>query len=224
MPRYQVSIVERPDAWTPKTPDDVPAEAGKPLEILAEADELFAAVRQAIAYNEKAQQGDRSRWAVVVEPGTVGQRWRNARLCTPLSYKVTSIWWPGGWEPNSPLDVPNCVWKSQGSVDDQRLTYPQALATVRGLNQQSMNHAGAMWYVVVAVENEPVSQTVSYDAGGTETTVEVRRLHLVRPEEGGGRGDCSHCPAHSFQCAQEDWITLEQNLSSTRTRSLQSGS
>lgn len=224
MPRYHVSIVERPAAWTPKTPDDVPAESSRPLETLAETEDLFAAVRRAIEYNDQALHGKKNGWAVVVEPGTVGQKWRNARLCTPLTYKVTSIWWPGGWEPNSPLDVPNCVWKSQGGVDDQRLIYPQALATVRGLNQQGMDHAHAMWYVIVAIENEPVSQAVSYDAAGVETTVEVRRLHVVRPEEGGGRGDCSHCPAHSSRCAQEDWIALEQNLTNTHTRSLRSGS
>jgi hypothetical protein len=224
MPSYQVSIIERSLAWMPKTPDDVPAEPSMPLEVLGESDDLFAAVRQAIQYNEKALEDSLPRWAVVVEPGTVGRKWRSARLCTPLCYKVTSIWWPVGWEPNSPLDVPNCVWKSQGDVDDQRLTYPQALATVRGLNQQGMDHANTLWYVIVAVENEPVSQTVSYDAAGMETTVEVRRLHVVRPEKGGGRGDCSHCPAHSLRCAQEDWISLEQSVSSTTTRTLSSGS
>ena len=44
-----------------------------------------------------------------------------------------------------------------------------------------------MWYVVIAVENEPVLQTVPHDASGTETTVAVRRLHVVRPEEGAAR-------------------------------------
>lgn len=220
MPSYQVSIIDCPAAWEPVALDDVPAESSRPLEVLVSSDDLFSAVRQAIEFNEKTQQGDRSRWAVVVEPGTVGRKWRNARLCTPLSYKVASIWWPCGWEPDSPLDVPNCVWKSQGDVEDQRLTYPQALATVRGLNSQGMAYANTLWYVIIAVENEPVSQAVAYDAAGTETTVEVRRLHVVRPKEGGGRGDCSHCPAHSFRCAQEDWITLEQDLRDTRTRVL----
>jgi hypothetical protein len=91
---------------------------------------------------------------------------------------------------------------------------------VRALNQQSMNHAATLWYVVLAVENEPISRTVSYDPAGTETTVEVCRLHVVRPEEGGGRGDCSHCPAHSMECAKEDWIAVEQSAKQTRTRRL----
>ncbi len=224
MPSYQVSIVDRPAGWAPTTLDDVPAESSRLLETLTSDDDLFTAVRQAIEFNEKTQQSDRSRWAVVVEPGSRGKKWRNARLCTPLSYSVTSIWWPSGWEPDSPLDVPNCVWKSRGDVADQRLTYPQALAIVRGLNSQGMAYADMLWYVIIAVENEPVAQSVAHDAAGAESTVEVRRLHVVRPEEGGGRGDCSHCPARSFRCAQEDWITLEQNLHRSRTRVLPSES
>jgi hypothetical protein len=157
---------------------------------------------------------------VVVEPGALGCTWRTARLATPLRYKVAAIWWPAGWEPQSPLDVPNCVWRSQGGIQDQPLTYPQALAVVRGLNQQSIDHAAAMWYVVLAVENEPLSQTVSYDPSGTETSVAVRRLHVVRPEEGGSRGDCSHCPAHSFDCARAEWVALEGTTSSASSRPL----
>jgi len=222
MARYQVSIIERPEGWQPASPDAVPPEPGSPREVLAEADELFAAVRQAIAHNESPHRQHDRRWAVVVEPGSLGRTWRAARLCTPLAYKVTAIWWPTGWEPASPLDVPNCVWKSQGGGSQEPMSYPQALARVRGLNRQSMDQAGTMWYVVIAVENEPVSQTVSYDPSGTETTVEVRRLHVVRPEEGSGKGDCSHCPAHSFDCAKQDWIALEETVTDTRTRSLPS--
>jgi len=220
MSRYQVLIVDAPADWGAKSLDDMPQNPGEPLETLGEADDVFAAVRQAIDYNEKAKQAASHRWAVVVEPGTVGRTWCHARVCTPLCYKVISIWWPGGWEPTSPLDVPNCVWKSQGDEGRQCLTYLQAVAIVRGLNQQSMNHAGTMWYVIVAVENEPVSQSVSLDAAGTETTVEIRRLHVVRPETGASRGDCSLCPAHSFSCAKENWTTLEQDLRNARTRSL----
>jgi hypothetical protein len=217
MAKYQVSLIEFPQAWQPASPDDVPAEPGRPLEMLAEGDDLFATVRRAIEYNESSPCGSTGRWAVVVEPGSAGRRWRNARVCTPLTYKVAAIWWPTGWEPSSPLDVPNCVWRAQGEIDRDRLTYQQALAIIRGLNQQSMNHAGTLWYVVVAVENEPITQSVSYDPAGTETVVEVRRLHVVRPESG-GKGDCSHCPAHSFSCAQEDWISLEQSLATTATK------
>jgi hypothetical protein len=218
MPRYQVSIIERPADWEPQCPDDVPPEPGAPLKVLEEFEDAFQAVRRVIEQN---QTGDPGEWAVAVEPGCPGKTWRNARLCTPLSYKVTTIWWPEGWEPGSPLDVPNCVWRAQGETDRERLTYQQAVTMARALNQQSMNHAAAMWYVVIAVENEPVSQTVSYDPAGTETTVEVRRLHVVRPEEeGGGRGDCSHCPAHAMECARDDWVALEQQTQAIRTRSL----
>ncbi len=108
---------------------------------------------------------------------------------------------------------------SSGDVERQGLTYKRALATVRGLNQQSLDSAGAMWYVIIAVENEPVSHTISYDAAGTETTVEVRRLHVVRPEPG-GRGDCSHCPAHAFECAREGWVELLQTAESMETRTV----
>ena len=91
---------------------------------------------------------------------------------------------------------------------------------MRGLNEQALGQAGPMWYVVIAVENEPVSQTVSFDPSGTETTVEVRRIHVVRPDAGGGKGDCSHCPARSFDCAKEDWATLEQTVTTSHTRAL----
>ena len=222
MPRYEVSLIERPQGWQPNGPDDVPPEPGKPLSTLGQADDIFAAVRQAIDYNEAAQREGTGRWAVVVEPGTWGRTWRNARLCTPLDYKVAALWWPTGWEPDSPLDVPNCVWRAQGEIDQEHLTYQQALATIRGLNQQAMNHAATMWHVVIAVENESISRTVSFDPAGTETTVQVRRLHVVRPESG-GRGDCSHCPAHRFQCAQEDWISVEQTVATTGSRTLPGG-
>jgi hypothetical protein len=189
--------------------------------VRCEREELFTAVREAIAYNQSDQRQRDACWAVVVEPGRLGQMWRNARLCTPVAYKVAGIWWPGGWEPQSSLDVPNCVWRTQGEVTEQRLSYPQALAMIQGLNQQSLDRLSPIWYVIVAVENEPVSHTVSYDPAGTETTVQVRRLHVVRPEKG-GRGDCSHCPAASLPCAREDWIALEQTTTSSRTRAAQS--
>ncbi len=210
MSGYQVTLIHFPQRWQPVSPDDVPPSPGTPLSVLAETDELFPAVRKAIQYNEASQREARDQWAVVVEPGAMGRVWKNARLATPLTYKVTAIWWPTGWEPRSPLDVPNCVWRAQGRTDDQQFTYPRALAVARGLNQQSIAHDAVMWYVIVAVENEPLSQTVSCDPSGTETTVEVRRLHVIRPEEGGGEGDCSHCPARSFQCTRADWISFEQ--------------
>lgn len=201
MAKYQVWLVARPQGWTSPVLDDVPPRPGTPRGVLGEDDDLFAAVRRAIEHNQTAQAGRSPDWAVVVEPGSPGGTWREARRCTPLSYRVAAIWWPTGWEPQSPGDVPNCVWRAQGETDPAPLSYAQASAAVRGLNQQSMDHASPLWYVVVAVEDEPVSQTVSYEPSGTETTVQVRRLHLVRPDDA-GRGDCSHCPAHGLQCVR----------------------
>ncbi len=217
MAKYQVSIIEFPPQWEPQRADDVPAQPGTPLEVLATEEEIFDAVKKAIDFNETARREKSPRWAVVVEPGCLGQTWAGARLCTPLVYKVTAIWWPAGWEPQSPLDVPNCVWKAQGESDHEEMDYPQALATVRALNRQSLDQAGTMWYVVIAVENEPISRSVSYDPSGTETTVAIRRLHVVRSEEG-GKGDCSLCPASSFDCAKEDWVELEQLMTDRHSR------
>jgi hypothetical protein len=216
--RYQVSIIESPGRWQPASPDDVPPQPGELREKLAEAEELFAAVRQAIDHNRAPEREQDRRWAVVVEPGSPGQIWPTARLCTPLAYKVAAVWWPSGWEPDSPLDVPNCVSMAQDKTRQEPMTFRRALATVRSLNRQSMDHAGTMWYVAIAVENEPISRTVSYDPSGVETTLEVRRLHVVWPEKGGGKGDCSHCPAHSLPCAQEDRVAAEQTVTDARTR------
>ncbi len=216
MGRYRVSIIERPEGWEPASPDDTPPELGAPQEVLTEADELFGAVRHAIDHNQSPDRAGDRRWAVVAEPGSVGRKWGAGRLCTPLTYKVAAIWWPTGWEPGSPLDVPNCVWRAPSGGSQQPMSYQRALATVRGLNRQSMDQAGTMWYVVIAVEHEPLSQTVSYDPSGVETTIEVRRLHVARPEPG-GKGDCSHCPAHGLDCAKEDWSSLEQTSTEIRT-------
>lgn len=203
MAKYQVPLVERPTGWEPNSPDDAPPRPGKPESVLASTDDLFSAVRQAIDYNQSAEAESAGRWAVVVEPGNLGRTWPGARFCTPLAYKVAAIWWPTGWEPQSPLDVPNCVWRAQGEPNDQLVSYQEAVATVQSLNHQGMNLAAARWFVVVAIENEPLSHTVSLDPSGTETTVKVRKIHLIRPD-GGGHGDCAHCPAHSFDCAKEN--------------------
>lgn len=222
MSQYQISLIDRPRSWQPEGPDDVPSSPGKLLDTLGVAEHVFEAVRQAIAYNEAAQREDTGKWAVVVQPGSLGHIWPGARLCTPLRYKIMAVWWPGGWEPQNPLDVPNCVWRAQGEPDGDSMGYADAVARVRALNRQSMDHAGTMWYVVIALENEPISRTVSYDPAGTQTTVEVRRLHVVRPEEGGGHGDCSHCPAHSFECARENWLSLEQAATTETSRGAES--
>lgn len=219
MARYQAVLVDRPANWTPAGPDDVPPEPGQLGEVLAEAENLFAVLRAAMDYNRAPPAESGPRWAVVIEPASPGCTWRSARLCTPIRYQVVGIWWPLGWEPQSPLDVPNCVWRAQGSVAGENLDYPRAVAVARALNQQSLDHGATTWYVVLAVENEPFSQTVSYDAAGVETLVQVRRLHVVRPEESSS-GDCSYCPAQSFECAKAEWHSLEQTDRLLRQRNL----
>ncbi len=218
MAGYQVAVVRRPDGWTPDCLDDVPLEPGGPIEVFDESEDLFVAVGQAVEHNRKSLADNDDRWAVVVESGSVGRAWPTGRLCTPISYKVASIWWPDAWEPHSPLDVPNCVRQSENTATEQRMTYDRAVATARSLNRQCMDRPGTNWYVVIAVENESVSRTVSYEPGGTETTVEDRRLHVIRPEPG-GRGDCSYCPAHSFPCAESDFRSRPQTVTVTQSGS-----
>jgi hypothetical protein len=218
MATYQVAVVRRPQQWQPDGPDDVPLNLKGPLRVLDESDDLFAAVRLAVEFNQSDRSKQDGHWAVVVEPGSLGRSWPAARLCTPITYKVTAIWWPEGWEPNTPLDVPNCVFHVQGYRDEKSMTYEEAESAIGGLNRQCMDQPGTSWYVIMAVENESISQTVSYDPAGTETTVEVRRLHVIRPEKG-GHGDCAHCPAHGFQCARTSWSSQVQNMTSRQSRS-----
>ena len=103
MAKYQVAIIRWPEKWKPECADDVPLELNGPVEVLVESDDLFTALDRAIEHNESPEAQRRGRWAVVVEPGSMGRVWPAARLCTPVIYKVTAIWWPDGWEPNSPL-------------------------------------------------------------------------------------------------------------------------
>jgi hypothetical protein len=202
MPTYQVAAIDRPKKWTPQGDDDVPLELHGQVEILAESEDVFAAVQRAEQFNRGDPARQRGRWAVVVEPGGGGRIWPAARVVTPLSYKVAAIWWPDGWEPTGPLDVPNCVFQLRDDDDEQTLTRAEAEAAVLGLNRQCMDHPGECWYVVAAVENEPLTRKTCSAADGTETTVETRRMHVCRPA-GGGRGDCSHCPAFELPCARE---------------------
>jgi hypothetical protein len=217
MAKYQVAVIRRPERWKPECADDVPLALKGPVEMLTESDDLFEAVDRAMEHNESEEAERRGRWAVVVEPGSVGRIWPAARVCTPITYKVTVIWWPEGWDPNSPLDVPNCVWQAKEDAGGDWLSYPEAEATMLGLNRQCMDHPGTTWHVVVGIENEAVSRTVCYDAAGTETTVEVRSIHVIRPLQG-GYGECSHCPAHAFQCAKADWSSQVQTVSARHSR------
>ncbi|MFZ5830697.1 MAG: hypothetical protein ACOY3P_11450 [Planctomycetota bacterium] len=219
MPRYQVVITRRPEGWQPKSPDDVPPSLDEPLRVIADEDNVFEAVRQAIYFNDKPHRDETDRWALVVDPDSASRLWSHGRICTPISYKVTPIWWPEGWEPSSPRDVPNCVWKARGGPAESAANFRQAENTVYGLNQQCIENPGTTWYVVVAVENEPVATNVAYDSSGTETTAESRRLHVIRPDQG-GHGNCDHCPAHSFSCAQADWSEQVRTVTDVQSRTL----
>jgi hypothetical protein len=68
------------------------------------------------------------------------------------------------------------------------MTYQQAVATVRGLNQQNMDRPGKTWYVLATASDEASPE---------------QKLEIVQTVEGGGKGDCSHCPAHHLPCATE---------------------
>lgn len=221
MARYQVAITQRPAGWEPKSPSDVPPGIESPRRMLPEVENVFDAARQAIAFNEREGRESDEHWAVVIDRETSGRLLPEGRVCTPISYKITPIWWPEGWEPTSPRDVPNCVFKARGGLAKAADSFGQAESTVVGLNRQCMDRPGSTWYVVVAVENEPVSTTVAFDASGMETTVESRRLHVIRPEHG-THGNCEHCPAHSMSCAHADWSHQVQTVTDTQSRLLRS--
>ncbi len=219
MPQYQVALILSPPGWQPAGLDDVPPQLGEPVDFLETVDDLFCALGQAAQYNEKADGEHSRRWAVVCDPDGPSRIWSHARLCTPLRYQVNVIWWPEGWEPTGPLDVPNCVWRARGDETGESVSYPKAEATVQALNRQCIDAPETTWHVVAAVENEPISRTVSYDPTGTESTVEVRRMHVIRPDRG-STGDCSHCPAHDLSCARAEWQSMMQTASTRLTRSL----
>ncbi len=203
MPTYQTVLIGRPKDWQPRQPDDVPPGAKSLLgqaEVLCQGPELFEALQRAIDEYRRAMAEGLDRWALVVEtPGDEAVTLMDARLCMPVEYAIAAVWWPGGWEPSSPLDVPNCILQAHAESGRRLSSYRQAVAAMVALNRQCMAQPGTSWYVVVAIEAGAISKTVSWDAAGTETTALVRRLHVVRPERG-GRGDCAFCPAHALPC------------------------
>ena len=71
------------------------------------------------------------------------------------------------------------------------MSYEQAVATVRSLNRQNMDHPGVTWHVVAKAKGQ-------VEAG--EETIGFERLEVMQAAEGGGQGDCSHCPAEHLPC------------------------
>jgi hypothetical protein len=120
-------------------------------------------------------------------------------------YQVTAIWWPDGWEPCDPLDVPKCIRRPREPSDPgPQLSYERAVATVRGLNRQNIDHPGSTWYVVCEADDRPATA----DARPCIEAIlagEERPIRVVYPE-GSGRGDCSQCPAHELPCAAEEGL------------------
>jgi hypothetical protein len=112
------------------------------------------------------------------------------------SYQVVSIWWPDGWEPQTPLDVPKCIRPLDPPASAATFTYQQAVASVSGLNRQNMAQPGTGWHVVTADDAGPVPE------GGVLVEGAPEGLHVVRAAGGTG-GDCSRCPAHDFPCAKQ---------------------
>jgi hypothetical protein len=198
---YQVLILRRPGDWTPRGDDDVPPTLTEPFAVASESVDLFEAEARAVEHNQAPARQTDAAWAVVADSTARSRRWAGPRLCTPLAYKLAAIVRPEPWEPNSPWDVPNCLVKTEGQALGVELAYRQALDTMWALNQQSMDHADTTWFVAVAVENEPVEETVRYDPAGSESVVQVRRLHVIVPPKG-GRGDCSYCPARTLPCCE----------------------
>jgi hypothetical protein len=217
MATYRVIVIRQPEGWQPRSADDAPPVIQGPVKLIGQSEQLFEAVRRAIYFNQKPRRRPGRRWAVVVDPETTGRAWPAARLVTPITYKVLPIWWPEGWEPESPQDVPNCLFQAKQTAAEPAVSYQQAENTVLALNRQAMNWPGSTWYVVAAVENEPVAVTVSVDPQGLETTAQSRRMHIVRSQRG-GKGNCDRCPAHSLPCAQQPWREHIQTITDVQSR------
>lgn len=200
---YQVAIVTRPGGWSNQTEDDVPPMTEGTYQVAAQGEGLLEARQTAVTYNQDPARKLDSSWAVVVEAGAPSRRWPGPRLSTPVAFKLAALVRPEGWEPTSPWDVPNCIWKADTRSAQVEMGLEQVLATMRALNQQSLDLADTSWFVPVAVENEPVQETVSYDPAGKQTISQVRRVHVICPAQG-TRGDCSHCPAHDFPCREAE--------------------
>jgi hypothetical protein len=207
MAQYEVAIVSCPKNWEPSSPDAVPPDCGSPDDVLAQTESLHKALCRAIAFNEESANPAAGRWAVVVDRGSAGQHWPEARLCTPVRYQVLSIWWPDGWDPSGPDAVPNCAWQSEfDRIEppplERGLTRDEALANVRALNRQVIDHAADRWYIAAAVENEPLPPQLTEPSIGSFATY---RVYVLKPEGNAPQGDCSACPAHTLECVTADW-------------------
>lgn len=175
---YRVSLVQYPDGWEPVSLDDSP-DGLRCTEDIGVHDTLEDALEQVLDFNMESIEGDRSKWAVIFETPVRGRQ--NFRVCTPLTYRIIHIHWPEGWAPNSPVDVPDCEWHDQSDTNAE-FTFDEALDTLKSLNEvHLMEPSSERWSIMVAVECEPVHTSMYCDHLGTETSMTVRRLHIVRP-------------------------------------------
>ncbi len=216
MAKYRVIVCLRPEGWQPRSADDAPPVIHSPVKSVGQSHDLFEAVHRAVYFNQRPRRTER-RWAIVVDPDSAGRAWSGGRLVTPLTYKVLPIWWPEGWEPDSPQDVPNCLFQAKQVSAESAADYQAAQNIVLALNRQAMNFPGSTWYVVAAVENEPVATTVSVDPQGLEIISQSRRIHIVRSQQG-GKGNCDRCPAHALACAQQPWREHIQTITDVQSR------
>ncbi len=177
---FRVSLVEFPEDWEPGSLDDSP-DGLRCTEDIGHHDLLEDALEQSLDFNEQSIHGDRSKWAVIFETPVRGRL--NFRVCTPLSYRIVHVHWPQEWTPESPLDVPDCAWRDQ-SDSNAEFTFDEGLDALKSLNEAHlMEPSCERWSIMVAVECEPVHTSMYCDHLGTETTMTVRRLHVIRPVE-----------------------------------------
>jgi hypothetical protein len=117
-------------------------------------------------------------------------------------YAIVPVWWPEGWEPTDPLDVPTCLAPAGADLAAApRMSLEQALAALRGLNRQNIEYPGAKWHVLGETgEASALAALQTVQVAGPAGTVE--ELRLLAPLSGGSRGDCSHCPAHHLPACQ----------------------
>jgi hypothetical protein len=118
-------------------------------------------------------------------------------------YQILPVWWPDGWEPLGPLDVPKCLSPAEADLAAApKMPLEQAVAVVRGLNRQNMDQPGTTWHVLAEVGGSAAQAAIDVVQvpGPAGTAEEVR---IVGPIGGGSRGDCSHCPAHHLPCAEK---------------------
>ncbi len=175
---YRVSVVLRPDGWEAASLDDSPDEL-RCLDDIGTHDKLEDAVEQVLDFNRQAVSEGSEHWAVAFETPPRGRS--SFRVCTPLTYRLVHVHWPDGWEPKEPLDVPPSAWREQSDTQ-QEFSFDEALDALRSLNEAHMAEPTSQrWSIMVAVECEPLHTSTYCDHLGTETSISVRRLHVVRP-------------------------------------------